>query len=86
MYHEEKTFTVSFSLEAQFPDDYEGDDDEQAWLHDWDARVMPDVVKSIFTTLRKYPSWSAHVRNRGIAQTEAIEVALTKDYTNPNPH
>ncbi len=84
MYHEEKTFTVSFSLEAKFPDDYEGDDDEQAWLHDWEARVMPDVVKSIFTTLRKYPSWAAHVRNRGIAQTEAIEVALIKDYTIPN--
>ncbi|GJL54608.1 MAG: hypothetical protein NPIRA02_17400 [Nitrospirales bacterium] len=86
MYHEDKTFTLSFSLEAHFPDDYEGDEDEQAWLHDWESRVMPDVVKSIFTTLRKYPSWAARVRNRGIAPTEAIEIALTKDYTKPiNP-
>ncbi|GJL64907.1 MAG: hypothetical protein NPIRA04_35610 [Nitrospirales bacterium] len=86
MYHEDKTFTVSFSLEAHFSDDYEGDEDEQAWLHDWESRVMPDVVKSIFTTLRKYPSWSARVRNRGIAPTEAIEIALIKDYTKPVNH
>lgn len=80
MYHEEKTFNVCFSLEARFPDDYEGDDDAHAWLNDWETRVMPDVLKSIFTTLRKFPSWSAHVRNRGIPQTEEIEISLVKDY------
>ena len=27
MYQEEKTFTLRFSLEASFPDDYEGEED-----------------------------------------------------------
>ena len=83
MFQEEKNFNIRISLEAHFPEDYDGDDDGQAWLHDWEARVKPDVVKSIFTTLRKFPSWSAHVRNRGIAQTEEIEISLVKDYSNP---
>ena len=83
MYQEEKTFYVRFSLEAQFPDDYEGEDDAHAWLHDWDSRVMPEVLKSIFTTLRKFPSWSARVRNRGMAQTEEIEISLVKNYSTP---
>ncbi|UCE64522.1 MAG: hypothetical protein JSU59_05115 [Nitrospirota bacterium] len=83
MYQEEKTFYVRFSLEAQFPDDYEGEDDAHAWLHDWDSRVMPEVLKSIFTTLRKFPSWSARVRNRGMAQTEEIEITLMRDYSKP---
>ena len=85
MFQEEKSFNIRFSLEAHFPEDYDGDDDGQAWLHDWEARVKPDVVKSIFTTLRKYPSWAAHVRNRGMAQTEEIEISLVKDYSNPTP-
>lgn len=84
MYQEEKTFNVRFSLEAQFPEDYEGEDDAHAWLHDWESRVMPEVLKSIFTTLRKFPSWSARVRNRGMAQTEEIEISLLKDYSRPS--
>ena len=83
MYQEEKTFNVRFSLEAQFPEDYEGEEDGHAWLRDWESRVLPEVMKSIFTTLRKYPSWSARIRNRGIAQTEEIEISLLKDYSAP---
>ena len=81
MYQEEKTFTLRFALEAKFPEDYEGDDDGYAWLQDWEGRVMPELVQSIFTTRRKYPSWSARIRNRGMAQTEEVEIALVKDYS-----
>ena len=81
MYQEEKTFCVRFSLEANFPEDYEGEEDEYAWLHDWESRVMPEVLKAIFTTVRKFPSWSARVRNRGMARTEEIEISLVKDYS-----
>ena len=72
-----------FPWKPIFPEDYEGDEDGHAWLHDWETRVKPDVIKSIFTTLRKFPSWSAHVRNRGIEQTEEIEISLVKDYSKP---
>ena len=81
MFQEEKVFNVRFSLEANFPEDYEGDEDGHAWVQDWETRIKPDLIKSVFTTLRKFPSWSAHVRNRGIAQTEEIEISLVKDFS-----
>jgi len=83
MFQEEKCFTVRFSLEAHFPEDYDGDDEAFAWLREWEGQIKPDVVKSVFTTLRNYPRWSAHVRNRGIAPTEEIEISLVKAYPDP---
>jgi len=78
MYQEDKTFNLRFNLEAQFPENYEGDDDNFGWLHDWETRVKPELLKVIFSELRKYPSWSAHVRNRGIASIDEVEIALVK--------
>lgn len=85
MYHQEETsFNIRFSLEAKFPEDYEGDEDALAWVRDWDARVKPDVMKAIFQTLRNFPEWSAHIRNRGMAATDEIEIALVKDFSGPS--
>lgn len=81
MFQEEKTFTLRFSLEAHFPEEYDGEEDAYAWLHDWETRVKPDLLKAIFTSLRSYPSWAAHVRNRGMAPTDEIEISLIKDFS-----
>ncbi|MEC4674674.1 MAG: hypothetical protein VST68_10830 [Nitrospirota bacterium] len=78
MHQEDKTFNLRFSLEAKFPESYDGDDDNFAWLNDWEARIKPDLVKMIFSELRKYPSWSAHVRNRGMSAADEVEIALVK--------
>lgn len=80
MYQEETSFNIRFSLEANFADDYEGDEDAMAWVRDWEARVKPDVMKAIFHTLRQFPEWAAHIRNRGMAATDEIEVALVKNF------
>lgn len=80
MLKEEKTFTLRVTLEARFPPDYEGDDDEYAWLHDWETRMKPDLLKTVMASLRAAPSWSAHVRNRGMAATDEVEIALIKDF------
>ena len=81
MFQEEKTFAIRFNLEAKFPEDYDGDDDDYAWLNDWETRVKPDLLKVIFSELRRYPSWSAHVRNRGISATDEVEIALVKNFS-----
>ena len=78
MYQENKTFTLRFSLEAEFPESYDGDEDNYVWLQDWEARVKPDLLRVIFSELRKYPSWSAHVRNRGMSANDEVEIALVK--------
>jgi hypothetical protein len=81
MYQEETSFTIRFSLEAKFPENYEEDEDAMSWVRDWDARVKPDVMKAIFQTLRHFPEWSAHIRNRGMAATDEIEIALVRDFS-----
>ncbi|WP_447980366.1 hypothetical protein [Candidatus Nitrospira bockiana] len=81
MFQEDKTFTVRFSLEALFPDDYEGDEDNHAWVAEWERRMKPEVIKLLFESLRRHPSWKVHARNRGIPPEDEIEIALVKDFT-----
>ena len=83
MYQEEKAFTFRFNLEASFPDEYEGDADNQAWVREWEARIKPDLLKVLFESLRQHKSWKAHVRNRGISPADEIEIVLARDFSEP---
>ena len=78
MVREEKAFTLRFTLEAEFPDDYEGDEDEYKWVKEWEQDLKPALLKLIFDSLRKHSSWKAHVRNRGASPLDEIEIALAK--------
>ncbi len=84
MFQEEKSFNFRFNLEVTFPEDYDGQEDEYAWLHDWEARVKPDLLKTIFDSLRRHPSWIVRVRNRGISPLDEIEIAMTKNLSKVN--
>lgn len=84
MWSEDKSFLFRISLEAQFPDDYEGPHDEYAWLREWELQIKPVMIKHLFETLREYPAWKAHVRNRGIAAADEIEVAMVRDFSPPS--
>ena len=81
MIQEEKKFNLRFSLEATFPDEYDGDQDDLAWLRDWQTQLKPDLLKVIFDALLRHPSWSVHVRNRGLSPEDEIEIAVVKDFT-----
>jgi len=84
MYQEEKTFTLRFSLEASFPDDYEGEEDSQAWVREWETQIKPDLLKTLFESLRQQRSWQTHVRNRGKSPGDEIEVVLERDFSKPS--
>ena len=81
MFQEESTFVLRFSLEASFPEEYEGTQDNHAWVREWEAQVKPELLKSVFETLRRFPTWSTHVRNRGRSPQDEIEVVLQKDFS-----
>jgi len=82
MYHEEKTFNLRFHLEAQFTEEYDGDEDAHAWEYDWDTRIKPEIIKAVFEALRNAPSWSSHIRNRGKSSADEIEIAMMKVFDN----
>ena len=83
MYQEEKTFTLRFSLEASFPDDYEGEEDTQAWVREWEARIKPDLLKVLFESLRQHQAWQARIRNRGKSPEDEVEIVLARDFSKP---
>lgn len=85
MYREERTFTLRFSLEAAFPDDYEGDEDHHTWTREWEAKMKPELLKVVFDSLRRHPGWQAHIRNRGKSAQDEIEIALELDFSKPRP-
>jgi len=78
---EDKTFTLRFSLEVRFPDDYDGEEDGYAWLKAWDEEMKPEVLKAVRSVLRRHSGWSIHVRNRGMSQEDEIEFAMSKDFS-----
>jgi hypothetical protein len=47
MYQEEQSFNLRFSLEATFPDDYEGEDDDRVWVQQWEAQVFFRLLSDI---------------------------------------
>ena len=85
MYQEEKTFTLRFSLEASFPEAYEGDEDRLAWVREWEAHMKPQMLRQVFESLRQSPRWSSHIRNRGVSPTDEIEIVVARDYSKPVP-
>jgi len=80
VFQEEKTFNLRFSLEALFPDDYDGDQDGQMWVKEWEQRLKPELVKLVFDHLRQRTAWKVHVRNRGASPQDEIEIAMVKEF------
>lgn len=85
MYQEEKHFAMKFTLEASFPDDYEGEEDNKVWVREWEALIKPEIVKLVFEALRRHPGWTSHIRNRGASPADEIEVVLARDFSRPRP-
>ena len=87
MFREEKAFTVRFALEASFPEDYGGEQDNYGWLSDWERQIKPELLKVIFGSLRRHSGWSTHVRNRGLSPNDEVEISMVKDFcTRPSPN
>ena len=82
MYQEEKTFTFRFHMEAKFPEDYDGDEDNHVWVQDWEQRIKPEMTKLIFDFLRRHSAWTVRVRNRGLSPLDEIEIAMARDFSN----
>ena len=43
------------------------------------------MLKQVFEALRRHPSWTSHVRNRGLSSADEIEVVLARDFSKPAP-
>jgi hypothetical protein len=76
VHREEGSFSVHVELSAEFGDEYDGDDDGNAWLERWRARVQPRLTRAIFAELRSEPGFSAVPVSRGKNPEDALEIAV----------
>ena len=76
VHREEGSFSVHVELAAEFGDDYEGDDDGNAWLERWRASVQPRLTRAIFEQLRAEPGFSAIPVSRGKSPEDTLEIAV----------
>jgi hypothetical protein len=83
MFTEEKTFLLRFSLEAAFPDGYDGDADQFQWAREWEGGMKGEVLQAVFSALRRRSGWTARVRNRGTSEQDEIEIVLSRDVSGP---
>lgn len=82
MQSDEHGFLLRFSVRAEIPSALLDDDDfdERAFLDEWERGLKPEVVRAVFQALRGIPGWEAHVRNRGAAAEDEIEIVVERTY------
>lgn len=78
-HREERSFSITLHLSADFPDDYTGDDDGFAWHERFQQRVRPQLVAAVFDALRTDPRFSAVAAPRGRDPESALDLDLIFD-------
>jgi hypothetical protein len=76
VHREEGRFVLRIELSAEFGEDYEGDDDGNAWLEAWRTRVQPRLARAVFEQLRAEPGFTAIPASRGRSPDEELEIAV----------
>lgn len=82
LHREERDFSVHLHLSAEFPEDYEGDDDGFVWAERFERLVKPRLVAAVFEALRAEPGWSALAAPRGHHPERALDLDVR---CNPRP-
>jgi len=52
-------------------------------VREWEARIKPELLKTLFESLRQHRSWETHVRNRGKSPADEIEIVLSRNFSKP---
>jgi len=88
MEKKEKTFTIRFSLTATIPDALWDDEDfdEDTWLDEWEAAIKPGLLRAVFSHIRSFSNWQAHIRNRGVSPLDEVEIVVEHYFEMPEPN
>ncbi|HKO49991.1 MAG TPA: hypothetical protein VJV79_19810 [Polyangiaceae bacterium] len=78
-HREQKTFTITLNLSAEFADDYTGDDDGFAWHEHFQRAVRPQLVAAVYDVLRQQPHFRAVSAPRGRDPESALDLDVSYD-------
>ena len=73
---EDREFTLRFSLEVSFAEEYEGKDDDFAWVAEWERDIKPKLLRAVMAHLQQHPRWKARFRTRGADPERQMEIVL----------
>jgi len=76
-HREQKTFTITLHLSADFADDYTGDDDGFAWHERFQQTVRPALVAALYDALRREPRFRAVSAPRGRDPESALDLDVS---------
>lgn len=82
-HREEKTFSITLHLSADFADDYAGDDDGFAWHERFQQSVRPALVAAVYDVLRLQRRFRAVAAPRGRDPESALDLDLSYDAPKP---
>jgi hypothetical protein len=77
IHREEKTFTITLHLSAEFADDYSGDEDGFAWHERFQQAVRPALVTAVYEALRAQPKFRAVAAPRGRDPESALDLDIS---------
>jgi hypothetical protein len=82
MQSDEHSFVLRFNVRADLPDELLEDDefDERAWVSEWERALKPALLRAVFEALRAAPGWASHVRSRGAASEDEVEIVVERTY------
>ena len=83
-HREEKTFSITLHLSADFADDYTGEEDGFAWYERFQQALRPALVAAVFDALRSDSRFKAVAAPRGRDPEAALDVEVS--YLAPRPH
>ncbi|HEX3775356.1 MAG TPA: hypothetical protein VHV51_12885 [Polyangiaceae bacterium] len=75
-HREERSFSITLHLSAEFADDYDGDDDGFGWHERFQRSVKPELVTALFDVLRAQPRFQALAAPRGRDSDSALDIDL----------
>jgi hypothetical protein len=79
IHREEKSFSITLHLSAEFAEDYSGEDDGFAWHERFQQTVRPALIAAVYEALRAQPKFRAVAAPRGRDPESALDLDVSFD-------
>ncbi|HYQ30034.1 MAG TPA: hypothetical protein VER04_22545 [Polyangiaceae bacterium] len=76
-HREQKTFTITLHLSADFADDYAGEEDGFVWHERFQKLLRPGLVAAVYDALRREPHFRAVSAPRGRDPESALDLDVS---------
>lgn len=77
-HREERTYTITLHLSAEFDEAYEGELDGLAWHREFDRTLRPRIARAVIEALRADGAFKVTPISRGLSEHDALELTCER--------